>query len=81
MADGEVVAKIFSKMDADNSGTICQSELNSAFKDFDKDGRLYEYNVNLCFDDLIRALHVVIQTTQSKSSNNSCLLTAEIYVS
>lgn len=39
MADGEVIAKIFCKMDADNSGTICESELSSAFKDFDRDGK------------------------------------------
>ena len=39
MANAEVIAKIFSKIDTDNSGSICESELNSAFKDFDQDGK------------------------------------------
>jgi hypothetical protein len=34
----DVIAKIFGKIDADNSGSICESEMSSAFKDFDRDG-------------------------------------------
>lgn len=34
----EVIEKIFGKIDADNSGSICESEMSIAFKDFDGNG-------------------------------------------
>jgi len=34
----DVIAKIFGKMDTDNSGSICQAEMSAAFVVFDRDG-------------------------------------------
>jgi len=36
--DDAVIAKIFGKMDSDNSGAICEAELSAAFVGFDRDG-------------------------------------------
>lgn len=49
MAGSDVIDKIFNKMDADRSGSICESELSSAFKDFDQDG--------ICFIRLISVFY------------------------
>jgi len=38
--DDDVIAKIFGKMDTDNSGSICEAELSAAFVGFDRDGEL-----------------------------------------
>jgi len=38
--DDDVIAKIFGKMDVDNSGSICEAELSAAFLGFDRDGEL-----------------------------------------
>ena len=49
MADA-LITTIFGKIDNDNSGTITQSEMDSVFKVFDKDGEMkilaYVYKEN-----------------------------------
>jgi len=34
----DVIAKIFGRIDVDNSGSICEAELSAAFLGFDRDG-------------------------------------------
>lgn len=35
-----VIANIFSRIDTDNDGSICEAELSAAFVGFDRDGEL-----------------------------------------
>jgi len=44
-ADDDVIAKIFGKMDVDNSGSICQAEMSAAFVVLDRDGELLLWSV------------------------------------
>ena len=36
--DDDVIAKIFGKIDVDNSGSVCEAEMSAAFLGFDRDG-------------------------------------------
>ena len=49
MANVDVINRIFSKIDVDQSGSISKSEMDNAFKLFDKDGenKFCEIN-NIC---------------------------------